>query len=144
MLREALSVKRYEPRDSVVHQIKLNLRVVKLGLNCWQKAILPEDFLQDRSLGSNSVHLDVIVRRHVGFNNHDKGPKGVLLVKHFSEAKHQEVEPLDIAYGWVPPYVRLYDSRDRLFNFICVELIIWKGSADVSFILLKHLVRVAV
>lgn len=71
MLREALSVKRYEPRDSVVHQIKLNLRVVKLGLYCWQKAILPEDFLQDRSLGPYAVHFDVIVRRHVGFNNHD-------------------------------------------------------------------------
>ena len=87
-------------------------RVVKLGLDLGQEAVLTEDLLQDGGLRTHTIHLYIVVGRHVRFNDHDQGPKGVLLVEHLAQPEHQEVKSLDIADRGVSPDVCLYDTRD--------------------------------
>ena len=111
-LWQALSVQADEPADRVVHEVELDGRVVKLGLDLGQEAVLTEDLLQDGSLRTHTIHLYIVVGWHIRFNDHDQGPKGVLLVEHLAQPEHQEVKSLDIADRGISPNVCLYDSRD--------------------------------
>ena len=128
LLGQAFRVQRNEPRDGIVHQVELNVWVIKLGLNVWQEAVLAEDLLQDRGLRPHTVHFDVVFGWHVCFNDHHQGPECVLFLQDLPEAEHQEVESLNVTYGWIAPDVGLNDPRDRLLDLCSVELVVWEGT----------------
>ena len=106
---QALRVQRDEPRDGIVHQVKLDVWVVELRLDVWQEAVLAEDLLQNGGLRPHTVHFDVVFRRHVCFNDHDQCPECVLFLQDLPQSKHQEVESLDVTHGRIAPDIGLND-----------------------------------
>lgn len=94
-------------------------------------------------MGTHTVHFDIVIRRHVCFDNHNQGPKSVLLVfKHFNETKYEEIESLNVANRRVAPNVSLNDSSNLRLDVVCVVRITGECSTYVSLVLLKHLVGV--
>ncbi len=94
-------------------------------------------------MGTHTVHFDIVVRRHVCFDNHNEGPKSVFFVfKNFNETEYEEIEALDVSNCRVTPNVSLNDSTDLRLNVICVVRITGECSTYVSLVLLKHLVGV--
>ena len=136
--RQALSEESDEPRDGVVQQAEVELGMVKLGLNLWQKAVLPKNLLQDGGLGPDSKHLYIVIRWHVGLHDLDERPKRIFLIEDLPQPEDQEVEALNVADGGVPPDVGTEDSLNGRLDLWRVELLLREGSRYVPCDLLKH------